>query len=64
MGNMDGPFAIAADSWYNDYMNSESRIRQAWIIQRTATAWPTLPEHIKAAVLALVRSIPGKEQTQ
>ncbi len=24
--------------------------------------WPTLPEHIKAAILALVRSIPDEEQ--
>jgi hypothetical protein len=25
--------------------------------------WPKLPEHIRAAVLALVRSVPDKEQT-
>ncbi len=30
---------------------------------KIVTAWPKLPEHIKAAVLALVRSTSDKEQS-
>jgi hypothetical protein len=43
-------------------MSIESRNSQAWINQHAAAAWPGLPEHIKAAVLALVRSTSDKEQ--
>jgi hypothetical protein len=55
---------MAADSWYYDHMHRESRIRQAWIDQQAAAGWPELPEHIKAAVLALVRSTSDKGQSK
>ncbi|MCX5643604.1 MAG: hypothetical protein NTZ17_02805 [Phycisphaerae bacterium] len=43
-------------------MSIELRTSQAGINQHAAAAWPKLPEHIKAAVLALLRSTSGKEQ--
>jgi hypothetical protein len=54
---------MAVEIWYNDHISLEWRISQAWINQHAAPAGPKLPEHIKVAVLALVRSIPGKEQS-
>ena len=54
--------ALAAEIWYNDHMSIELRIRRAWNDRQAAAAGPGLPEPIKAAVLALVRSTSGKEQ--